>query len=205
MPGRVLSVLFRAKLREALGAAGLYESVPKKAWKQKWVVHVKDAGTGDTLIEYLSRYLFRPPISNQSIKRFEAGRVTFRYRDGRSRLIRHTTLAADEFIRRFLLHVLPRGFTRVRHYGCFSPGSAKKLAVARSLLQRHQGTTPTNKASLVQLDPECVGFGVEAIDEEKTAATTSERPCPFCKNGTMRRIGEVPRDPIGCSYQREPP
>ena len=205
MPGRVLSVLFRAKLRDALGSQGLYDSVPKKAWKQKWVVHVQDAGTGDTLIEYLSRYLFRPPISNQSIERFEAGRVTFRHRDGRSGQLRHTTLVADEFIRRFLLHVLPRGFTRVRHYGCFSPGSAKKLAVARSLLERHEGTAPTNETSQAQLDPESAELGVEAIHEEEAAATTSKRPCPFCKRGTMRRVGEIARAPIGRGSQRAPP
>ena len=212
MPGRVLSVVFRAKLREALESQGLCGSVPKKAWKQKWVVHVQDAGTGDTLIEYLGRYLFRPPVSNQSLVRFEAGRVTFRYRDARSRQLRRTTLATDEFIRRFLLHVLPRGFTRVRHYGCFSPGSAKKLAVARSLLERHdgtapthQGTAPTNETSHAPLDPESALLGVETIDEDEAAATTSERPCSFCKTGTMRRVGEIARAPTLRGSPRAPP
>jgi hypothetical protein len=208
MPGRVLSLLFRAKIREALESQGLYDSVPKKAWKQKWVIHVQDAGTGDRLLEYLSRYLFRPPVSDQSIVRFEAGRVTLRYRDGRSGQLRHTTLETFEFIRRFLLHVLPRGFTRVRHYGCFSPGSAKKLAVARSLLERHEGTAPMapmNEASQAPLDLDCVERGVEANDQDETAASTSERPCPFCKTGTMRRVGEIARTPTLRGSPRAPP
>ena len=205
MPGRVLSVVFRAKLREALERLGLDDAVPKKTWKQKWVVHVQDAGTGDTLIEYLGRYLFRPPISNQSIERFDDGRVTFRYRDARSRQRRRTTLRTDEFIRRFLLHVLPRGFTRVRHYGCFSPGSAQKLALARSLLERHEGTAPATQTSHPRLDPERVELGVEAVTEDEDAASTSARSCPFCETGTMRRVAEIARVPIERRLQRAPP
>jgi hypothetical protein len=210
MPGRALSPIFRAKLRDALQAAGLYDSVPKKAWKQDWVVHVKRAGTGEEMIEYLGRYLFRPPISNPSIEHFEAGKVTFRYRDGQSGHRKRCTVASQEFIRRFLQHVLPRGFTRVRHYGCFSPGSAKKLAVARSLLERLQGTAPTNETSGPVLDLESTELGIDPTDddEEEAAAEPSERPCPFCKKGKMRRIGEIPRAPrpprIRCA-QRAPP
>jgi hypothetical protein len=205
MPGRVLSVVFRAKLREALERLGLDDSVSKKAWKQKWVVHVQDAGTGATLIEYLGRYLFRPPISNPSIERFEDGRVTFRSRDGRSRQLRRTTLRSDEFIRRFLLHVLPRGFTRVRHYGCFSPGSAQKLALARSLLEGHEGTTATIDTSPARLDPESVALGAEAKAEDEDPASTSDRPCPFCDTGTMRRVAEIGRIPIERGAPRAPP
>jgi hypothetical protein len=205
MPGRVLSVVFRAKLREAFERLGLDDSVPKKAWKQKWVVHVQDAGTGGTLIEYLGRYLFRPPISNPSIERFEDGRVTFRYRDGRSRQLRRTTLRSDEFIRRFLLHVLPRGFTRVRHYGCFSPGSAQKLALARSLLEGHEGTAATIDTSPARLDPESVELGAEARAEDEDLASTSDRPCPFCDTGTMRRVAEIGRIPMERGAPRAPP
>ncbi len=206
MPGRALSPIFRAKLRDALKTAGLYDSVPKKAWKQDWVVHVEPAGTGDTLIEYLSRYLFRPPISNRSLERFEAGKVTFRYRHGQSGHPKRCTVTAEEFIRRFLVHVLPRGFTRVRHYGCFSPGSAKNLAVARGLLERLQGAEPTNETSRNPLDLESTEVGIDPMDpEEEAAAKPSERRCPFCKKGTMRRIGEIARATRGRCAQRAPP
>ncbi len=202
MPGRVLSPIFRAKLRDALKTAGLYDSVPKKAWKQDWVVHVKHAGTGDTLIEYLSRYLFRPPISNRSIERFEAGKVTFRYRDGQSGHPKRCTVTAEEFIRRFLVHVLPRGFTRVRHYGCFSPGSAKKLAVARGLLEGLEATAPPNETLRVPLQD--VESSELAIDQE-AEEESPERRCPFCKQGRMRRIGHIPRAPRARCAPRAPP
>ena len=207
MPGRMLSPIFRAKLRDALEAAGLYDSVPKKTWKQDWVVHVQHAGTGDALIEYLGRYLFRPPISNRSIERCEAGKVTFRYLDGRTGQRRRCTVTSEEFIRRFLGHVLPRGFTRVRHYGCFSPGSAKKLAVARSLLERLHGAAPSNETSRKPLDlesPETTEWGIEPIVDEEADAKP-ERRCPFCKKGTMRRIAEIARAPRGRCAQRAPP
>jgi len=204
MPGRVLSPIFRAKLRDALRAVRLYDSVPNKAWKQDWVVHVQHVGTGDTLIEYLSRYLFRPPISNRSIERFEAGKVTFRYRDGRSGRSRRCTVTTEEFIRRFLVHVLPRGFTRVRHYGCFSPSSAKKLAVARSLLQRLHPDVPTHEASRASPDVEPVE--IDAMEEEGEAGAKSpERRCPFCKKGTMRRIGQIARTAPVHRERRAPP
>jgi integrase len=174
--------------------------------KQKWVVHVKYAGTGSTLIEYLSRYLFRPPISDRAIAHVEAGRVTFRYRDGRSKKLRCTTVSADEFIRRFLQHVLPRGFTRVRHYGCFSPGSARKRALARSLLERLEGTAPPNETSPPPIDRGGNERGIGPTDENpQAAAKSSDRPCPFCKTGTMQRVGVIARVPGGRCAQRAPP
>jgi hypothetical protein len=205
MPGRVLSVLFRAKLRDALRKAGLYDSVPKKAWRQKWVVHVQHAGTGERLIDYLGRYLFRPPISNRAIERFGAGKVTFRYRDGRSGRQKRCTMTSEEFIRRFLTHVLPRGFTRVRHYGCFSPGSAKKLAHARSLLEAStplpaQRQAPLRDPSLSELE-----ITEPHVDGGEALASPPERRCPYCKKGRMHRVGELARQPRMAGSQRAPP
>jgi len=206
LPGWALSPIFRAKVRDALQAAGLDELVPKKAWKQGWVVHGKYAGTGDTLIAYLSRYLFRPPISNESIVRFEAGKVTFRYRDGASGNTKHCTVTSEAFLGRFLQHVLPRGFTRVRHYGCFSPGSVKKLALARALLEGLQGAEPPNETSRNALDSESLEVGIDPIDAElEAAAMLPERRCPFCRKGTMKRIAEIPRPPRPRFRERDPP
>jgi ribosomal protein L37AE/L43A len=220
MPGRVLSPIFRAKLRDALRDADLYDTVPEKAWKQDWVVHVKRAGTGEEMTGYLSRYLFRPPISNQSIERYEAGNVTFRYRDGKTGELRRSHVTSEEFIRRFLQHVLPRGFTRVRHYGCFSPGSAKKLALARRLLEGMQGTAPlAEEDSRIPAQPDDVKLDAPERDlehridpedsQEEKATDPSERRCPFCKKATMRRIAEIPRPPrrhrSSLRTQRAPP
>ena len=142
--------------------------------------------------------------------RFEAGKVTFRYREGREGQHLRITLKAEEFVRRFLQHVLPRGFTRVRHYGCFSPGSAKKLALARSLLEGLEAKAPTNQTSQAppnQAPLREVDVDVEsselAIDEEEKQPP--ERRCPFCKKGRMRRIGEIPRAPrVRCAPTAPP-
>ena len=106
--------------------------------KKRWVVYAKPPFAGpEAVLAYLSRYTHRVAISNRRLIAEEAG-VTFRYkdyrRDGADRQ-RVMTLATDEFIRRFLLHVLPCGFHRIRHYGLLAGGSRKDcLALARQLL-----------------------------------------------------------------------
>jgi hypothetical protein len=106
---------------------------------QRWVVYAKAPFAGpEAVLAYLSRYTHRVAISNSRLIAFDKDGVTFRYkdyrRDGADRQ-QIMTLAADEFIRRFLLHVLPRGFHRIRHYGLLAGGSRKaSLALARALL-----------------------------------------------------------------------
>jgi hypothetical protein len=107
--------------------------------KKRWVVYAKAPFAGpEAVLAYLSRYTHRVAISNRRLIAFDKNSVTFRYkdyrRDGADRQ-QVMTLATDEFIRRFLIHVLPRGFHRIRHYGLLA-GSARKasLALARELL-----------------------------------------------------------------------
>lgn len=111
----------------------------KPVRSKRWVVYAKAPFAGpEAVLAYLSRYTHRVAISNRRLVRFDESGVTFRYkdyrRDGANRQ-QVMTLATDEFIRRFLLHVLPRGFHRIRHYGLLA-GSARKasLALARELL-----------------------------------------------------------------------
>jgi len=108
--------------------------------KKRWVIYAKPPFAGpQAVLAYLSRYTHRVAISNRRLLAFDETGVTLRYkdykRDGPERQ-RIMTLPADEFIRRFLLHVLPRGFHRIRHYGLLA-GSARKasLALARKLLK----------------------------------------------------------------------
>ena len=107
--------------------------------KKRWGVYAKTPFAGpEAVLAYLSRYTHRVAISNPRLIAFDGSQVSFRYkdysRDGADRQ-QVMTLAADEFIRRFLLHVLPRGFHRIRHYGLLA-GSARKnsLALACKLL-----------------------------------------------------------------------
>ncbi|MDX8522839.1 IS91 family transposase [Mesorhizobium dulcispinae] len=111
----------------------------KPVRSKRWVVYAKAPFAGpEAVLAYLSRYTHRVAISNRRLIRFDEDGVTFRYKDYRREGADRQqlrTLATDEFIRRVLLHVLPKGFHRIRHYGLLAGGSRKtSLALARELL-----------------------------------------------------------------------
>lgn len=134
LPVRALSRIFRGKLKEALRHTSCYKHIPAKLWKQEWVVHSEPVGSGLGALKYLAPYIFRVAISNNRILTLENDRVTFRYRDTETGAERLCTLAAEDFIHRFLQHVLPKGFVKVRYYGLFSSGLRKPLAAVRQQL-----------------------------------------------------------------------
>jgi hypothetical protein len=126
LPVQAASVVFRAKFRDLLAQAGLLDQVPHEVWNKAWVVHCKAVGDGRRALRYLAPYVYRVAISNRRIVKSEPGpdglgRVTFTYRPHGSRRWRAMTVTAEEFIRRFLQHVLPCGFQKVRHYGFAHP------------------------------------------------------------------------------------
>jgi hypothetical protein len=137
----------------------------KPVRSKQWVVYAKPPFAGpQAVLAYLSRYTHRVAISNRRLVAFDGNSVTFRYkdyrRDGTDRQ-RVMTLSADEFIRRFLIHVLPLGFHRIRHYGLLA-GSARKdnLALARELLKvtpQPDDDTPEEPADVRPLCPCCGG------------------------------------------------
>jgi hypothetical protein len=129
-----LSQIFRAKICAALNRAGLLDQVPPGIWSTPWVVHCQPAGRGQKVLDYLGRYLFRVAIANSSLERIQDGQVTFRYRDNRTHHVRRVTLSGVAFLQRFLQHVLPRGCTKVRYYGIWSPTCRRQLDQARALL-----------------------------------------------------------------------
>jgi hypothetical protein len=131
VPVRALSILFRAKFRAALKNAGLFDQVPTQVWRKDWVTHCKPVGKGEGALKYLAPYIFRVAISNRRIRNLADGQVTFRYRESDTGNWRTCTLTTAEFLRRFLHHVLPRGFVKVRYYGLFSPSLRHHLAVIR--------------------------------------------------------------------------
>ena len=170
VPGYALSAIFRAKVRDAFDKAGLLDSVPEEVWSpsKKWVVHLKHAGSGHKVLEYLARYVFRIAISNSRIESFERGEVRFRYRDNRTHRMQRCTLAAAAFIARFLLHVLPAHFTTVRHYGIFSPSRSEELEHLRQMLGPQDGETPAPSGS----------------QDGSSQLRPSER-CPVCRVGRL--------------------
>lgn len=132
---RPLSILFRAKFREALKMTPWFDEIPAETWTKPWVVHCKAVGSGEAALKYLAPYVFRVALSNNRLVKVADDRITFRYQDSKTRKTRYCTLAAEEFIRRFLQHVLPKGLVKVRYYGLFSPGHRPRLTQARQLLQ----------------------------------------------------------------------
>ena len=134
LPVKALSVIFRAKFRDALRDTPLFAEIPERVWTADWVVHCQSVGSGVAALKYLAPYIFRVAISNKRILQLENDEVTFGYTDGRSGQRKTCTVAAEEFIRRFLQHVLPLGFSKVRYYGFFSPGKRATLAQIRQLL-----------------------------------------------------------------------
>ena len=134
LPVRPLGILFRAKLRDGLRKTSWFERVPAKVWRQAWVVHCQPVGNGLPALKHLARYVLRVALSNQRIQRVVNDQVTFSYQDADSGETRLCTLAAEEFIRRFLQHILPKGWVKVRYYGFFSPGQRQRLDELRQRL-----------------------------------------------------------------------
>ena len=129
-----LAKLFRGKMRAGLRQMGLEREVAQEAWSTPWVVDCRAVGNGQSALKYLAPYIFRVALSNNRIVRVENDQVTFRYRVADSKKTKRCTLPAEAFIRRFLQHVLPKAFGKVRAFGLFSPGKRHVLAQARAML-----------------------------------------------------------------------
>jgi Putative transposase/Transposase zinc-binding domain len=135
LPVKALSKIFRGKFRQALQKTVLFTQIPTKVWQQEWVVHCKPVGNGRTALKYLAPYVFRVAISNRRLVKLENDQVTFRYRATDTDQLKQCTLSAEEFIHRFLQHVLPKGFVKVRYYGFFAPGCRRRLTALRQQLE----------------------------------------------------------------------
>ena len=156
VPGFALSIIFKGKFKAGLKKLGLFNPVPAAVWQQKWNVQIQHAGRGEKVLEYLGRYAFHIAISNSRLEKFENGQVTFGYRDNKTQQLKHPILPAEEFIRRFLRHVLPRGFVKVRSYGLWNGHNAEKLEKARTWLASQEPPAslraePLQKSSPVPL------------------------------------------------------
>jgi hypothetical protein len=107
-----LAALFRGKVRAGLRQLKLEKEIASKTWSKPWVVDCRPVGRGQAALKYLAPYIFRVALSNNRIVRVVNDEVTFRYRDGDTKKTRTCTLPAEQFIGRFLQHVLPKGFVK---------------------------------------------------------------------------------------------
>jgi predicted Zn-ribbon and HTH transcriptional regulator len=201
LPWRALSKLFRRLMLEKLLAAhaagqlqffGRHRHLGERAAfaaflaplrKIKWYVYGKRPFAGPAaVLTYLSRYTHRVAIANSRLIAADNGSVTFKYKDYRadgSARYKVMTLAAEEFIRRFLIHVLPAGFHRIRHYGLFAKSArAENIAQARALLTaacHDHGSDDDEQAMLAQVCPHCSGRML-VIETFKRGQTPRHRP-----------------------------
>lgn len=136
VPVKALSKIYRAKLRDHLKASNpeLYNSIPKQIWKKEFVTHSEPVGKGASTFKYLSNYVYRIAISNNRIVKYENGMVTFWYKESKTDKIKYQTVSAQEFMRRFLQHVLPTGFQKVRYYGFMSSAAKNMFEKIKQLL-----------------------------------------------------------------------
>jgi len=144
VPVEALSPIFRAKFRDALKKTDLFDAVATKVWQKDWVVHCKPVGDGNRALKYLAPYIYRVAITNNRIEKLQDGQVSFRFKNSDTDQWQTATMPAFDFIHRFLQHVLPKGFVKIRYYGLLSPIKKNLLAVAKYLLgdRRRSDVTP---------------------------------------------------------------
>jgi hypothetical protein len=191
-----LSRVFRGKFIERLGrvrktgalkfTGKAYGNFKNMLYTKNWVVSVRDpVKRPEHVLEYLARYTHRVAIANSRIKKLKNGMVTFTAKDRKKKRTETITITAVEFIRRFLLHSLPRGFVRIRHYGFLANRNRNEyLNTIRDLMGV---SAPPEKevASLEELMLQLTG----------TDITT----CPCCNNGKMQFFAQIPK------YRARPP
>ena len=131
---RALSKMFRGKLQKALSEAGLLDQIPAGVWSKDWVVHCKSVGDGRHTMKYLGAYVFRVALSESRIVDYDGQNVRIKYQKVGSAKWRYLSLNVFEFMRRFLQHVLPTGFMKIRHFGFLSPNFSLPLQKIRELI-----------------------------------------------------------------------
>lgn len=139
LPVHALSTIYRGKFRDAIERAGLLAEIPDAVWKIAWNVNCQPVGDAANTLGYLARYVFKVAISDQRILGVDDGQVRFAYTKPGSARRRTMVLAVAEFIRRFLQHVLPPGFMKVRHYGFLSPSFAIPFEEVRARVEMAHG------------------------------------------------------------------
>lgn len=170
-PVRAMSKMFRGKYCHLLKKKlqDEYQKIQQELYKHQWVVYAKQPfGGSEQVIEYLGRYTHKIAISNHRIKSVKEDKVTFSYKDYRQAgKPKAMTLVNEEFIRRFSLHILPKGFVRIRHYGILS--STWK----RGKLQEIQRKMTTNSSQ------------TQSTSIDKVAPNSQQGQCPCCKQYSL--------------------
>jgi len=187
---QALSLVFRGKFMEHMGracqrenlkfAGDQYKKLKARLYEKNWIIDVRDpVKKPDHVLEYLARYTHRVAIANSRIKELKDGMVTFTYKNRKKGRTEALTITAVEFIRRFLLHSLPRGFVRIRHYGFLANRNRSQNL---SAIRRLMGVSDPAKKQIAS---------VEEMMQKLTGIDISL--CPGCRKGRMQLFLEIPK------------
>ena len=194
-PVRALSRLVRGKFHDGLKKErpDLEAQLPAKVWNRDWVAWCKPWGQGETaVLDYLARYVHRIAITNRRILAMDGRTVTFRYKDRKNAQWRTCTFTGHEFMRRFLQHVLPRGFHKVRYYGLWHCGKRPRRENARRtlLLKRPQ--------------PDVEAPGADSPAAQTAPDDVPRVTCPRCGGHNTRHLGPLTHGPAQHAARASP-
>ena len=194
---RYLKLLLNAYLKDeliftqktaALKSSQTFQKLINSVSKTKWIAYAKRPFAGpQQVLDYLGRYTHRVAISNNRIISMDNGRVTFTYRDRQNdNEIKKMTLDADQFIRRFLLHVLPKGLIKIRYFGFLAHTNKKKhIPLIRKLIDPDATLPEKSKETICEMMLRLTGIDISC--------------CPKCKKGKMIRIRKLPKNDLNSS------
>jgi hypothetical protein len=175
VPVTALGRLFRGKFRDEMKKADLLDAIPPKVWKQDWVVHCEAVGSGRAAIKYLAPYVYRIAISNSRIVKLENEHITFQYKDSNTGKWRCQTLHVHVFIRRFLQHVLPRSFVKIRYFGFMAHKNRNKMQKIKRLFEIDAVSAPS-----------------ENTPQKENPSPNTLLICPHC-GSQLLHLGRIPR------------
>jgi hypothetical protein len=186
--GAHVRTLFKERLLQE--HPDLFVQVPAKVWKRHWNVDSRAAGSGDNALRYLSRYVFKTATSNRIVQHLPDGRLLWPYRD--SRTGRHSTLPLQplDWMSRFLQHILPKGFARVRTFGWLHPAAKVRANRVRALL----GEKPLLTAAEQQAWQPPADWDPTPPESPPLQACSCPL-CPRCQS-PMRKLGSFARFPL---------
>jgi hypothetical protein len=171
--------LFRQQLAQAHPEA--LRAIPAAVWQQRWVVHSAAVGSGHHALRYLSRYVFKTATGNRPLTLRPNGRLRWPYRQSATGQGTHVELEPFEFLRRFLQHVLPQGFHRVRRFGWLHPGGRRKANRVRALLRQPPVLTLAEQRAWLGPTSEETLEAADAPEAELAAARSEPLRCPRCQ------------------------
>lgn len=155
LPTRVLGARFKNRLRQWLqeNHQEVLKQIPARVWRVDWVVDVQPVGRGQIALRYLAAYVQKTALSAARLVACDEATVTFTHQERDTGQTRTLPLSGEEFLRRFLQHVLPTGFQRVRHFGWLSPAARKRWQRIEALLDWKPSVPPASDAPCWA--PEC--------------------------------------------------